>query len=818
MTTASELAAKITQGDADLNRLHSAINDAPGTWTTDEGTVVDNLQKRLQDVGGVTTRWFATRNDFVTWAGANTPSTGEVVNVGVAEPAQSIAFKYEGAGSVFAESALDGWRAVAPVYLEHYGVETTTKGQGGAPDYTTRVQQAMNATEGELIFTGWVKITDKITCPNDCSPHVPSGRDKGGFTITSSFNMSATCVFQPGTGETAATVGDFGMWFSQPSNPANRAAMTQYPPAIDISSLPRGYIKSLRIENAWDGIKGVGNCGGYRFGVLELGCFNQNIHLDGALDFVHAESIHVWQFGMNANQAAVMYDGSTEALHLGRVDNWSCDKLSVFRSKVILNSDDPESQSRLPFQFGSIAIDGDDALLVLQNGSSQISRLYSTKNAGAPGTERDIHCSAGTHTIGLLQMTSSADGAVLCSGGHLKINSGEVKHLNNGRNAFISQSTGYLDVNNVAMRWDNASDRTQPFMEQQAGSTLRVSNCYAPDAYTNPQNVVTFASDEVGNLFDCPDIHPHTVSVSASWSEGHYNTGNSVTLISTHGQVAEERFRKFSSTEEGFELRFEKAGGTPDAPTAPSVNANVGDLTWAVWDGNSFNNGAYLRGILDATPVDGSTPMKLQFLIEDAAGNVAIPFEATGDKVSINGLTDLNGQLDVLGDSQLRANINHHGDALNGYTVGTWYMRHRVADENLYIGATNAADGLFYPFKIDASQKRTILGEDETTPVLVKGPLDVTGVVKLGPVDTEGGELVLQDKDGNNDFVIDVTSTNNLRIRQGSNVVFNISATGDLSMPGVPEYASDSAAATGGVPLGSFYVKTTTGALTKRRT
>ena len=734
MTTASELAAKITQGDADLDRLNSAINDAPGTWTTDEGTVVDNLQKRLQDVGGVTTRWFATRNDFVTWAGANTPSTGEVVNVGVAEPAQSIAFKYEGTGSVFAESALDGWRAVAPVYLEHYGVETTTKGQGGAPDYTTRVQQAMDATEGELIFTGWVKITDKVTCPNDCSPRVEGGRDKGGFTITSSFNMSASCVFQPGTSETAATIGDFGMWFSQPSNPANRAAMTQYPPAIDISSLPRGYIKSLRIENAWDGIKGVGNCGGYRFGVLELGCFNQNIHIDGALDFVHAESIHVWQFGMNVNQAAVMYDGSTEALRLGRVDNWSCDKLSAFRSKIILNSNDPGSQSRLPFQFGSIAIDGDDALLVLQNGSSQISRLYSTKNPGAPGTERDIHCSAGTHTIGQLQMTSSADGAVLCSGGHLKINSGDVKHLNNGRNAFVSQGTGYLDVNNVAMRWDNGSDRTQPFMEQQTGSTLRVSNCYAPDTYTNPQNVVTFASDEVGNLFDCPDMHPHTVSINASWSEGHYNTGNSVTLISTHGQVAEERFRKFSSTEEGFELRFEKAGGTPDAPTAPSVNANVGDLTWAVWDGNGFNNGAYLRGILDATPVEGSTPMKLQFLIEDAAGNIAIPFEATGDKVSIN------------------------------------------------------------------------------------KDLDVGGAVKLGPAGTEGGELVLQDKDGNNDFVIDVNVTNNLRIRQGGNVVLNISATGDLSMPGVPGYASDSAAATGGVPLNSFYVSTSTGALTRRRT
>ena len=39
MTTASEFAAKIVQGDADLDRLHSAVNDAPGAFTTDAGSV-----------------------------------------------------------------------------------------------------------------------------------------------------------------------------------------------------------------------------------------------------------------------------------------------------------------------------------------------------------------------------------------------------------------------------------------------------------------------------------------------------------------------------------------------------------------------------------------------------------------------------------------------------------------------------------------------------------------------------------------------------------------------------------------------------------
>ena len=51
MTTASDFADKIVAGDADLTRLNSAVNDAPGTFTTDNAVVVDNLRKRLQDIG-----------------------------------------------------------------------------------------------------------------------------------------------------------------------------------------------------------------------------------------------------------------------------------------------------------------------------------------------------------------------------------------------------------------------------------------------------------------------------------------------------------------------------------------------------------------------------------------------------------------------------------------------------------------------------------------------------------------------------------------------------------------------------------------------
>lgn len=51
MTAVDDFAAKIALGDANLTRLQEAVNAAPGTFTTSDGTLVENLRKRLQDVG-----------------------------------------------------------------------------------------------------------------------------------------------------------------------------------------------------------------------------------------------------------------------------------------------------------------------------------------------------------------------------------------------------------------------------------------------------------------------------------------------------------------------------------------------------------------------------------------------------------------------------------------------------------------------------------------------------------------------------------------------------------------------------------------------
>lgn len=756
--------------------------------------------------------------------------------------------------------------------IQQFGITPSETIAGATTDYTAQMQAMLNDYRGVVLMNGYVMVDDKITSNNACSIHVPGGRGTGGLVVRSTFNLAADCVLQPGTSETGSLIGDLSMWFQQPTSPDDRSDLIQYPAAIDIGdpSIPRGIIRSLRISNGYDGIKGVGNCGGYRFGMLELGCFNKNMHIDGALDFVHTDSIHVWPFGHagNTDLAAIYYDGVTEALTLGRVDNWNCDKMSTFRSKIVLN--DTGGESRLPFQFGSIGIDGNDALISLQAGSSQISRLYSTKTANAPATERDVQCSDGTHTIGMLQMTSSSDASVLCSGGHLKVNSGDVQHLNNSRRAFISQGSGFLDVSNVAMRWNTDNPRTNAFMEQQSGSTMRVTNCYAPDTYTQGEEVIKFNSDESGNLLDCPDLYPHTANTQLVWSKGRYNTGNQKVDVSDDGFTALHQYRKFSDSDEGYEIALQRSRGSVDAPAALDDNDNVGDISFQAWDGNSWNPGAYIRAYMLADAADGNTPMRLQFVMENTSGDYVTSLDVRGDRTYIN--TD----------------ISHNSDAFDVNYDGTYFIRARRDSQDIQIGATHASDGLFYPLRVDASEKKLVLGTDESdsvefiSPLVIDMPgaatddlqfvmkafrphlvfedksgsavdwqiiadngdleflwgdastgtkltnraLQITdsgvstfdGIVKLAPASgTEGGELRIQDASGNDDFTIDVDSLNNLRIRQAGTVVININQSGGLSMPAVLEYASDAAAASGGVNLGQFYVSTVSGALTKRR-
>ncbi len=577
-----------------------------------------------------TPQTFPTRADLVTWVGSNTPVDGKVYSAG--------GYDYIGLTGATDISDLPGLVPFGDVWLEHFGVVTSASKGAPTTDYTSEVQAAMDYTRGTLHFSGWVKITDKVTCPNTCTLHCPAGRTYGGFSIFSDFSGAATCVLQPGTSEAGATIGHLGMWFEQPSAPANRAALNSYPPAIDIgtTAIPRGYIEALRIEQATDGIKGVGNCGGYRFGILELGCFGDNLHIDGALDFVHADSIHVWPFGFSGNSdlTDIFYDGTTSALTLGRVDGWMCDKFGTFRAGVTI---DRGSSGILPYHFGSVGLDGDGATATFTDGDIFIGRLYSTKT-GAP-TGATVTVDGARVRIAQFGGGGGEDGdTIRVTSGECYITGGHIKNTDNAQNA-ATVSGGVLDISNTVFEWNNAA-RSAAFIAQSGTGILRIRDC-APSHYTNAATVISIGADVEGNWIDARSLHPHAVSLSGSEPyEGRYFL-NTSSYYSGSAQLLDSRVVAHDS-QEGPELQLKRSRGSIASPSAVSAGDNLGDIAFFGWDGNSFEPAARIRALAQGTISDGIVQGRLQFLCDDSSGTTRVPLTVDPSAVTVT-----NGNMNI---------------------------------------------------------------------------------------------------------------------------------------------------------------------------
>lgn len=549
-----------------------------------------------------------------------------VIAISILHGGSVLQYVYDPAGTALTTAGGRKWspNPAGMVWLEHWGVVTSATKGGATVDYTSQVQAAMNWTEGELLFSGWVKITDKVVCPNRCRLRVPEGRGNGGFAIRTDFNLAASCVLQPGTSEPGATIDDFGMWAEQPADPANRAALIAYPPAIDIGTvaIPRGIITSLRLEGFIDGIVGVGNCGGYRFGILELGCFGKNIHLDGGLDFIHAESIHVWPFGSAGNSflTDIFYDGTTEAGRFGRLDNFVCDKFSTFRAKLVL---DDNTADRLPCTFNSVGLDGDGARLILGKGTTQINNLYSTKTSTP--TVADIVCGGGTHYISNISMTGGSSVSVSVTAGDLTISNGRI-YNNDSAKKGAEVTGGRLLLENLALEWP-ATARTAPFVHQ-VGGQLSVKDCTAVHAVVG--EIVRFDVDNLLNQVDGASLSPHTITYNPEWLLGRYGSLAQSSMV-TSG-VANHKITKVA-TGEGPEVGMMLARGTLSAPTTVANADILGDLAFFGHDGTSFSPSAYLRSRVAGAVSTGIVPGQLAVILRSITGTLVEALSMSTDAV-----------------------------------------------------------------------------------------------------------------------------------------------------------------------------------------
>lgn len=724
--------------------------EAAGTVTLRNGDVVENLRKRLEDVGysapvpydanievtsstftvsedgivyapepsevpfttGLTfdpTKWkmvsfpriFASTDDFFTWAAASTGVVGSIVHV-LSPSAKVLTYTFDGVSTAFVDESTDGWAPVPPYYLEHWGVETSVNKDAPTVDYTTQINKAVQSVTGEIIMTGWVKVTDQIAQENGSRLTCPMGAQHGGFSIFTDFNAAAGSVLRPGTAEPACANGNIGFRFEQPTSPANRAALNSYPAAIDIGGLARVSFEHIRIEGAEVGVLGATNCGGHYIERLEGSAYDALYRVNEAMDAVKVGALHYWRFGLTTDQAALFEDGASYAMDLERVDAFQCGLMTTFNAQARFNDDAGVVEH--PYQISVANLDGSNSGVSILDGSVSFGSIAFAQSELSDATDRSI-TAAGDSRVYIGHLSGRLDGsaAILSVGDSLVvIDQTDVRDVDPNRTVFQANDNSHMVLRSNVWSWDGSVARTQPIARQNVATASMEIGPVTVDGVTGAgQEIIRYQGDNPRNYLNCGNINPHTAFFSLQSSEGFYCANGIRVRNSQDGYTAIDRNTKYSDTDEGYQLDFRRARGDADTPTALLDNDNIGDIVFGAYDGDSFNYGAYLRAFMDADATDGVTPMRVSFLMQDTAGVTQTPLDIRSNRVYIN--TD----------------ITHNSDAVDVNYNGQWFLRHRMDDQDLFIGATNSTDGLFYPLAIDASTKDLTLGRGSGQDVFV---------------------------------------------------------------------------------------------------
>lgn len=436
-------------------------------------------------------------------------------------------FRYAGLAGSSVISDLPGMSPIAPNHLEHWGVVTTktlavrTLAATVTTNNTAKVQEAMNATIGDLNITGWVRILDKITVPNTCRPNASNGAYYGGFVIGSNFNLGATAVVELGAG-IAVGLGDLGMVFDQAAAITSglRASLVAYPRAIAFDTTQRAKFGNILISGGIDGMSAIGNCGGIRFdGALELGCFGTDFAVDGALDFIHGNSAEVWPylFADNANLMLIWNDGVGFAYDIGRADGWGFSTVSTHRKKVRLDRAVAQTGA---CAFGILQLDGDGANLQTISGNWQIGQLSC---AGAADATAVLDISGGITEVGLIHHGGGATPVeIVMSGGELQLLGGQISTTSLSA-ACASVPAGKLVIRNTRFSWPNTAARTIGFILQSGTGILDIRDCWAAQQ-AFPSEVITVATNTAGTRVDGRGLEPHLITVPSSGTQAMFWT------------------------------------------------------------------------------------------------------------------------------------------------------------------------------------------------------------------------------------------------------------------------------------------------------
>ncbi len=193
---------------------------------------------------------------------------------------------------------------------------------------------------GHTVYAPWGKylLTDAVTL-NPGQMMTGDGRARTILTVPTNFNLSVQGVLVAATGEPGATVRDLWVRFSQPTSPASRAALIQYPPGISALNASRAHVEGVRVSQAMTCFD-LTNAGGSFVIGNECSAFGSGSQggfvVDGVKDAMHWTDNHFWNFDILGGSAlyAIYADGTTNAAVIGRVDGFLNANFSSWKGNV----------------------------------------------------------------------------------------------------------------------------------------------------------------------------------------------------------------------------------------------------------------------------------------------------------------------------------------------------------------------------------------------------------------------------------------------------------------------------------------------------
>jgi hypothetical protein len=192
----------------------------------------------------------------------------------------------------------------------------------GVTDDAAGLEKALSLGQVVDLPVGTICLKNAIAVRNG-QALIGKGRTKTIIKVDGDFNMSALGVLRMQAGEPGAMISGIGITAVQPTAPASRDDLIQYPPAIYAQGCPRFRIEGVRISKFNIGVDARLNCGGASIDDLEIGCYGTDVWFDGSLDSVRLTRLHHWPFdGMTATEHRAIYSDSEHyGLRIGRVDD-----------------------------------------------------------------------------------------------------------------------------------------------------------------------------------------------------------------------------------------------------------------------------------------------------------------------------------------------------------------------------------------------------------------------------------------------------------------------------------------------------------------